>query len=145
MPPGIEELDDGYGYGYGSWIRASEDREIANCSVELDEILGRYIVRCIVAELGADQELRLLIPILVQSRRMVYGCKFKPTETPEILELGEEVLQEPIEERPKGGSIVHAPESKEEPKFDINYLNQYLIHANQVDETQSDYDTIGVI
>jgi hypothetical protein len=54
IPPGIEELDDGY--GYGSWVRASEDREIANCSVESDEVLGRYIVRCIVGELGADED-----------------------------------------------------------------------------------------
>jgi hypothetical protein len=37
IPPGIEALDEGY--GYGSWIRASEDRETANCSVELDEVM----------------------------------------------------------------------------------------------------------
>jgi hypothetical protein len=34
----IEELNEGD--GYGSWIRANADREIVNCSVELDEVLG---------------------------------------------------------------------------------------------------------
>jgi hypothetical protein len=58
-------------------------------------------VRCIAAELGADQDLRLLIPKMVKSRRNVYSSKLKPTEVQEILELGEEVLQEPIEERPQ--------------------------------------------
>jgi hypothetical protein len=80
----MEEFNEGD--GYKSWIRASEDREIANCSVESDEILGRYIVRCIVAELGADQELRQLISKLVNSRCTVYSSKLKPTEVPETVE-----------------------------------------------------------
>jgi hypothetical protein len=107
IPPGIEALDEGY--GYGSWIRASGEREIANCSVELDEVLGQYIVRCIVAELGADQELRLLIPKLVKSRRDIYSSKLKPAEVQEVLELGEEVLQEPIEERPQEATAIQTP------------------------------------
>jgi hypothetical protein len=82
--------------------------------VESDEVLGRYIVRFIVAELDADQELRLLIPKLVKSRRTVYSSKLKTTDVPKILELDEEVLQEPIEERPREGAVVNATEPEEE-------------------------------
>jgi hypothetical protein len=83
-----------------------------------------------------------LIPKLVKSRRTVYSSKVQPTEVPEVLGLGEEVLQEPIEERPQEVTVAHALELEEELDFDMDDLNQYLIHANQVDETNSGYDTI---
>jgi hypothetical protein len=83
-----------------------------------------------------------LIPELVKLRRTVYSSKLKPTEILEVLELFEEVLQEPIEERPQEVTVVHASELQEESDFGMDDLNQYLIHANQVDETKSGYNTI---
>jgi hypothetical protein len=143
LPPGMETLDEGY--GYGSWIRASVDRDTANCSVELDEVLGIYVVRCIAAELSIDQELRLQIPKLVKSRREIYSGKFKPTEIQETLELDEEVLQEPMEERPQEATVIQTPVPEEKPDFDVNDLNEYLVHAKQVDDLNRGYDTIGAL
>jgi hypothetical protein len=66
---------------------------------------------------------------LVKSRREIYSSKFKPTEIQETLELGEEVLQEPMEERPQEATVIQTPVPEEEPDFDMNDLDEYLVHA----------------
>jgi hypothetical protein len=73
---------------------------------------------------------------------MIYSSKLKPTKIQEVLELGEEVLQEPIVERPQEETVAHAPELEEEPDFNMDDLNQYLVLVKQVDETRSGNDTI---
>jgi hypothetical protein len=83
IPFGKEELD--YNDEYRSWIRGTDDREIANCTVEYDEVLKNYIVRCIATSV-VDQELSLLVPSLVKSRREVYRSIAIPTVVPTALQ-----------------------------------------------------------
>jgi hypothetical protein len=44
IPPRKTELGDGD--GLGSFIRITEDQEIANCTLEFDEVMNAYVVTC---------------------------------------------------------------------------------------------------
>jgi hypothetical protein len=69
IPPGKTELQDGD--GLGSLIRVTEDQEEANCTLEFDEVMNVYVVRCMISRenISEKEELVLLGPKLVKSKR----------------------------------------------------------------------------
>jgi hypothetical protein len=69
IPPGKTGLQEGD--GFGSLIRVTEDQEQANCTLEFDEVMNVYVVRCMISEenISEQEELVLLGPKLVKSKR----------------------------------------------------------------------------
>jgi hypothetical protein len=69
IPPGKTELQDWD--GFGSLIRVTEDQEEANCTLEFDEVMNVYVVRCMLSRenIAEQNELVLLGPKLVKSKR----------------------------------------------------------------------------
>jgi hypothetical protein len=69
IPPGKTELQEGD--GCGSLIRVTEHQEQANCTLEFDEVMNVYLVRCMISKenISEQEELVLLGLKLFKSKR----------------------------------------------------------------------------
>jgi hypothetical protein len=117
IPPGKTELQDGD--GFGSLIRVTEDQEEANCTLEFNEVMNAYVVRCMISK---QEELVLLGPKLVKSKRdIMYSIRSSFVEDKPVEVDGAEVIREVTTSEVQ----TEAMEEEEEAAFIESDLEHY--------------------